>query len=227
MKLSRMLMAVISFTLLSCSYGEAQTTPTGKEMKIQIKFDSHTLTATLEDNATTRAIMAKMPMTLPMMNLYGREMCYRFLEALPTDDARVQGYEVGEIVYYPPMHSFVILYEQNGETFQMQKLGKVDSGVELFDGVGDIDVTFEIVDSSASVMNVSTNSPRIRLHDDKLEIQSAGDVEACLYDTAGRTIASTSGHGAVSIDCHGYRGYAVVAVNIRGDRPFRKKIFIG
>lgn len=111
--------------------------------KMKITVNGRTLTATLEDNATARAFAAKMPVTLPMMDLYGREMCYRFPEALPTDNARTRGYEVGEIVYYPPMHSFVIMYKQNGEHFQMQSIGQVDSGVELFDGIGDVDVRFE------------------------------------------------------------------------------------
>lgn len=111
--------------------------------KMKITVNGRTLTATLEDNATARAFAAKMPVTLPMMDLYGREMCYRFPEALPTDNARTRGYEVGEIVYYPPMHSFVIMYKQNGEHFQMQSIGRVDSGVEIFDGIGNVDVRFE------------------------------------------------------------------------------------
>lgn len=111
--------------------------------KMKITVNGRTLTATIEDNATTRAIMQKLPMTLPMMDLYGREMCYRFPDALPADNARTRSYEVGEIVYYPPMHSFVIMYAQNGERFQMQTIGRIDSGIEIFDGIGDINVLFE------------------------------------------------------------------------------------
>ena len=111
--------------------------------KMRITVNSHTLTATLENNVTAQAFAAKLPITLPMMDLYGREMCYRFPEALPTDNARTRGYEVGEIVYYPPMHSFVIMYEQNGEHFQMQSIGRVEGNVGIFDGIGDVDVRFE------------------------------------------------------------------------------------
>ena len=111
--------------------------------KMRITVNSHTLTATLENNVTAQAFAAKLPITLPMMDLYGREMCYRFPEALPTDNARTRGYEVGEIVYYPPMHSFVIMYEQNGEHVQMQSIGRVEGNVGIFDGIGDVDVRFE------------------------------------------------------------------------------------
>lgn len=111
--------------------------------QIRIRVANRELTATLQDNATTRAFMDMLPITLPMLDLYGREMCYRFPDALPTDDVNTCGYEVGEIVYYPPMHSFVILYKQNGERFSMQKLGKINGDVSVFNGIGDMDVSFE------------------------------------------------------------------------------------
>lgn len=111
--------------------------------KMKITVGSHTLTATLEANATAQAFATKLPITLPMMDLYGREMCYRFTEALPSDGARTRGYEVGEIVYYPPMHSVVIMYAQNGENFLMQSIGRIDGDVSIFNCIGDVDVRFE------------------------------------------------------------------------------------
>ena len=113
--------------------------------QIRIRVANRELSATLQDNATTRAFVDMLPITLPMLDLYGREMCYRFPDALPTDDVNMCGYEVGEIVYYPPMHSFVILYAQNGERFSMQKLGKINGDVSVFNGIGNVDVLFELI----------------------------------------------------------------------------------
>ena len=79
----------------------------------------------LEENAATRELVSRLPLTLDFADLYGRELCHRFRDALPTDDVRVRGYEVGEIVYWPPRHSFVILYRQNGEAFDMQSIGRM------------------------------------------------------------------------------------------------------
>ncbi|MCM1330571.1 MAG: cyclophilin-like fold protein [Ruminococcus sp.] len=105
------------------------------------------LTAVMEDNATTRAIIEQMPMTLPMMDLYGREMCYRYgAYALPTDNLRSDGYEVGDIAYWAPGGSLVILYKQNGEQFERQHLGHIDSGIEVFENTEDAGVRFEVVD---------------------------------------------------------------------------------
>ena len=90
--------------------------------------------------------MARFPLTVSMMDLYGREMCYRFPEALPADEARRSGYDVGDIAYWTPRHSFVIFYEQNGEIIgNLQKIGHIHSGVDLFAHTGDTDVTFELL----------------------------------------------------------------------------------
>lgn len=110
-----------------------------------ITYGEHTLTAGMNDTPTSMAIKERLPMTLSMNDLYSREMCYRFPEALPDDGAEVSSYDVGDIVYYPPMHSFVIMYEQNGEEFLMVKIGHIDDGVEVFDGVGTVDVSFSLI----------------------------------------------------------------------------------
>ncbi|MCD8089410.1 MAG: hypothetical protein LUD81_02095 [Clostridiales bacterium] len=117
------------------------------EYEIILTVGTTELEATLYDNSTTRELISRLPLTLPMMDLYCREMCYRFADELPTDDVQDSSYEVGEIVYWPPGHSFVIMYTQNGEVFEMQKLGYVDSGVEIFETTGDIEVKIELADS--------------------------------------------------------------------------------
>lgn len=118
------------------------------DIKIKITVDDQELTATLDNNPTTQALIEKLPMTLPMLDLYDREMVYRFSDELPVDNVRTTGYEVGEIIYWPPGHSFVIMYAQNGERFGMQKMGHIDSGVEIFNGLGDAEVTFELMEET-------------------------------------------------------------------------------
>lgn len=118
----------------------------GSGIKVKVTAGEHVLTATFIDNATSRALIAKFPLTLPMMDLYSREVVYRFPDALPANETRTSGYEVGDIVYWAPRHSFVIMYEQNGERISnLQKVGRIDSGVEIFKRTGDINVTFELM----------------------------------------------------------------------------------
>ena len=119
-------------------------TDTADQMLITIAAGDHVITATLYDNAAGRALWDKLPLTLNMMNLYGREMCYRFGKGgLPDDDAADTGYEIGDISYWPPAGSLVILYKQNGEVFEQQPIGHTDDDISFFDGMPDTEITFE------------------------------------------------------------------------------------
>lgn len=118
-----------------------------KNKAINIKItinDDHVLHAQFENNATTQALISQMPFTISMNNLYGREMCHRYGNgALPLDDAKDRNYKVGDISYWPPMGSLVILYEQNGEVFEQQKIGHTQDDVSFFNHINRAEVTFE------------------------------------------------------------------------------------
>lgn len=97
-------------------------------IKVKVTAGEHVLTATFLDNATARALIARFPLTVPMADLYSRELCYRFPDALPANEAGTSGYDVGDIVYWTPRHSFVTMYEQNGERISsLQKIGRIRS----------------------------------------------------------------------------------------------------
>ena len=105
------------------------------EARLKITVGDKVMTARMEDNATTRAFLEKLPATLHMENLYGREMCYRYGKGgLSESVTRSDRYEVGDIIYWPPRGSFVILYKQNGEEFKRVQMGHIDGDVSLFDG---------------------------------------------------------------------------------------------
>lgn len=117
------------------------------EIRMRITVGDQTLIATLIDNATTRSLIEMLPLTLPMMDLFSRELVYRFPEELPANEVQTSGYEVGDISYWTPGHAFVIFYAQNREIISnLQKIGHIDSGVEILDGIGSVDVTFELLD---------------------------------------------------------------------------------
>lgn len=67
-----------------------------EEMVVKITIGDRTITATLYDNEAARALWDMLPQTFPIMNLYGREMCYRMGNgALPDSTAQDIGYEIG------------------------------------------------------------------------------------------------------------------------------------
>lgn len=130
-----------------------EETGTGSEegeeaMQIKITVGDTELYAALEDNAATRALMEQMPMTLSMSDLYSRGNVLPGTEQMPFRQTPCvpMGMRSEDIAYWPPRGSLVILYAQNGEQFERQHLGHIDSGVEVFESTGDADVTFEVVD---------------------------------------------------------------------------------
>lgn len=113
--------------------------------KIKIIVNDSILSAEVENNATTRALLDLMPMKLPMLNLYTRELTYRFKQALPANEAHTSGYRVGDIAYWPPRHSFVIFYNQTGEIInELQPIGHINTGnLAQFRSSGDVTVSFQ------------------------------------------------------------------------------------
>lgn len=124
---------------------ETPAQPTG-EQRMRITVGDQVIYATLADNETAHAIAQRLPMTVTLLDLYGREMCYRFADEMPANEVQTRNFELGEIIYWPPRHSFVIMYRQDGEQFSMQHVGQLDNvqDVSLF-GQGDVTVTFELV----------------------------------------------------------------------------------
>lgn len=225
MLIPALLFSAMSFVFCSENDIHAMEPNQQQNMQITIKVGSHTLTATLEDNSTTRALVSKFPLTLPMMDLYGREMCYRFPEALPTDNAYTQGYEVGEIVYYPPMHSLVIMYAQNGERFQMQKLGRIDGDVSIFEGIGDVDVTWST--ASSGINEIPTGKEiDVKGIPGGISVSGFGNMRVSVYDPKGTLLNSREGAGLLELSSKGYKGLALVNIEGMNMETVRTKIII-
>ena len=144
---------IVTDTELEESEGAEDTAE--ESVLVRISVEEHSITATLYDNEATRALWDMLPQTFPMMNLYGREMCYRMGNgALPDGTASDMGYEIGDISYWPPAGSLVILYKQNGEVFEQVKIGHTDDDVSFFDGMEDSEITFEKIAEEESGMKL-------------------------------------------------------------------------
>ncbi|MFC6259792.1 cyclophilin-like fold protein [Levilactobacillus fujinensis] len=115
--------------------------------KLTITVGQHHLTATLLPNATVAALRDQLPLTLPMLNLYRRELTYRFPQALPAEELQTSGYAVGDIAYWAPRHSFVIFYQQTGEIIgDLQKVGHIEGSLDFLRQAGNLDVVFALGD---------------------------------------------------------------------------------
>lgn len=114
--------------------------------KVKMTTNGEELVADFNDSDTAKNIIAKLPLDLNMMNLYSRELTYRFSESLPAKKAKTSGYEVGDIAYWSPRHSFVIFYKQTGEVISdLQKIGHINSDISFMNKAGDLKMNFELL----------------------------------------------------------------------------------
>lgn len=113
--------------------------------KVKLNLNGQELVADFNNSDTAEALINKMPLSVEMMNLYSREMTYRFPDALPAKKAKTSGYEVGDIGYWKPRHSLVIFYKQTGEIIdQLQIVGHITDDVNFFKSAGDSMIEFKL-----------------------------------------------------------------------------------
>lgn len=117
-------------------------------MKISLRFREKTLTATLNDNETTRDFVSLLPLTLTMNDLFGREKYARLPRAISDGGKRRFTYEVGQLIYWSPGPDVAVYYRADGERIPSPGIiviGKVDSGIEALNVPGSVKVTLELV----------------------------------------------------------------------------------
>lgn len=112
---------------------------------IKISVNGTTLTATLKDNVSTRALvnlLRKGPLTINMNDYAGMEKVGPIGTTLPQCDERLTT-QPGDLILYRGQY-FVIYYAQN--TYSLTPLGKIDNitNNELIKILGNGDVTVTI-----------------------------------------------------------------------------------
>ena len=113
-------------------------------MNMVIKIGSAIFTATLTDNATTKAFKALLPMTVNMNELNRNEKYYDLPNGLPTAASNPETIRNGDIMLYGS-RTLVLFYKTFSTSYSYTRIGTVDnpSGLENALGTENITVTFE------------------------------------------------------------------------------------
>ena len=122
---------------------EDSITPTMNE-QIRIIIGTASFTATLEDNATTKAFKASLPITVNMTEQAGNEKFYYLPTALPTSTVTPGTIFAGDLMLWGNS-CLVLFYETFSSPYSYTRIGKIDKPSGLSAAVGDrnITVTFE------------------------------------------------------------------------------------
>ncbi|WP_253945762.1 cyclophilin-like fold protein [Xylanibacter rodentium] len=130
--------------------------------KLSISANGHTLTATLDDNSSARALQEMLasagPVTIHMSDYGDMEKVGILPQSLPTNDEHINTV-AGDLILYQG-RNFVIYYDSNSWNFT--RLGKIDnvtSGNELKNilGSGDVDVTLTL-SGTAGISSTTADS---------------------------------------------------------------------
>jgi len=117
-------------------------------MKIQIKAKDAVLTATLSDSEAASDFASLLPLTLTMNDLFRREKYAHLPRAISEGGKRTHTYEVGDIAYWAPGSDVAIFYRHDGQRIPQPSivvLGRIDSGVDVFDVPGSTSVTIALI----------------------------------------------------------------------------------
>jgi hypothetical protein len=125
----------------SASQTSRQNTNT---MRIRLTINGKSVTASLEDNATSRDFVSLLPMTIKLDDYASTEKISYLTRKLTTAGAPA-GVDpsVGDITYYAPWGNLAIFYRDFGYSKGLVKLGSIDSGAEVLDVPGPLTVTIE------------------------------------------------------------------------------------
>jgi hypothetical protein len=148
-KLLMMLFFLIPLPLMAggCGGGSSSSavTPEPPENRtIRIRINDRNFSAKLYDNETSRALLARLPMTLDMSDLHSNEKYYYLPYSLPTNSQRVGNINAGDLMLYGS-DCLVLFYKSFSTSYSYTKLGYIEdvSGLAAALGSGSVLVTFE------------------------------------------------------------------------------------
>ena len=121
-------------------------TPTPAEIKqMKIKIGSKTFIAVLEDNATTAAFKALLPLTVEMTELNGNEKYARLSKNLPTKATNPGTIQTGDLMIYGS-RTVVLFYKTFPTSYDYTRLGRIKdtTGLAAAVGSGTVTVTFAV-----------------------------------------------------------------------------------
>lgn len=113
--------------------------------KMNIQIGTHTLSATLYDNATVAAFKGLLPVTVNMIELNGNEKYVDLSRSLPANASSPGTIQAGDLMLYGSS-TLVLFYKTFATSYSYTKLGRIDdvSALAAAVGSGDVTVRFEL-----------------------------------------------------------------------------------
>lgn len=114
-------------------------------MNIKITIGDQTITATMEDNVTSRSFLAQLPLEITLNDYNNTEKIFYPDPKLPTNGAPIGCTPIsGDITLYVPWGNIAIFYKNWSPDNNLIKLGHIDgNGIDALSTSGNITVKIE------------------------------------------------------------------------------------
>ena len=148
-KFNPFLLLTMSLLLAFCQKENQSTISPSIELnmknKINVKIGNKTFTATLADNATSKAFVAQLPLAINMLELNNNEKYADLPTTLPTNASVPSSIQVGDLMLYGS-RTLVLFYKGFSTSYSYTKIGKIDDiiGLQAAPGAGEVKVSFEV-----------------------------------------------------------------------------------
>lgn len=143
---------LLSFSLSACGDNNKKTDSTPevpeisepeKEQSMKLVINEKEFIAELQDNATTKALLAILPMTITMNDMQ-HEKYYYLPNNLPTSPISPKTIKAGDIMLWGS-NCLVLFYESFSTSYSYTKIGHINNtaGLAAAAGSGNVIVAFE------------------------------------------------------------------------------------
>ena len=119
---------------------------TATSMKMNITVGSHTVTATMEDNAAARDLLSRLPLEVTLKDFNDTTEKIFYLDPALTIEGVTRGCAPtpGDITIYVPWSNVAIFCKRWSHSNDLIKIGHIDgNGIEALTVTGDITVKLE------------------------------------------------------------------------------------
>lgn len=144
-RLAALIIAVICAVVLVPRAAAQTPTPVERSKQIKLRIGSKNFVAIVEDNPTAAAFIARLPMTVEMIELNGNEKYSRFSDNLPTNPANPGTIQTGDLMIYGSK-TLVFFYKTFPTSYEYTRLGRIKDtvGLAAVVGSGNVTVTFGV-----------------------------------------------------------------------------------
>ena len=116
-------------------------------MKIRLKVENRSITATLRDSKTAQDFISLLPPNIALEDYADTEKISYLPKRLSTEHTPAgSDPSVGDITYYAPWGNLAIFHKDFGYASGLVILGKIDSGIEALQVPGSVNVMLELIE---------------------------------------------------------------------------------